>query len=103
MTAFSLIMSACNTMYVACYKDKFRDLFTEAETDKDNVIYLGMDREILEEYYWNEAAWSNMTFAFWYEWVSSAEETETLPEYLKEHGYKFTRTDDFTVEATKGE
>ena len=102
MTAFSLIISACSRLYVSCYKDKFRDLFPGSKIKTNDFICLGVDREALKEW-WSESVRCDKTFEFWYEWICWAEETETLPEYLKNHGYTFKRTDFFTVEATKGE
>ena len=96
-------MSEFSMVYVNCYKDKFRDLFAESEIDTNNLIFLGVDRETLKEW-WRLSGWSSdITFEFWYEWLSSAEETKDLPEYLKKHGYTFERIDFFTVDATKGE
>ena len=92
-----------NMTSVSCYKDKFGNLFTDEEMDKDNLVDLRVGEEILKEWYKNYVSCFETSFRFWLYIESTADDTDSLPEYLLEHGYKFTRTDDFTVEATKGE
>jgi len=75
--------------------------FTDEEIDKDNLVDLHVDEEILKEWYKNY--YSEASFRFWLYIESTADDTENLPDYLKKHGYKFARVNDFTVEATKGE